>query len=49
MKRATVSEEKPAAALGQKFYRNQTPLTIGIRLSTHYTTGRKKMMKGYLI
>ena len=46
MKRATVSAETPAAALGRKFYRNETPLTIGIGESKDYhsTTGSKKVI-----
>ena len=36
--RATVSAVKPAA-LGRKFYKNETPLTVGIGPSTHSTTG----------
>ena len=42
MKRATAG--KPAAALCRKFYRNETPLTVGIGLSTHATTGSKKVI-----
>ena len=31
--------------MGRKFYRNETPLTVGIGLSIHSTTGSRKVVE----